>query len=670
MPYGSNPSSSEAVSIPSEEEPSNQYFASPQETLSDDKDMIIKYIEKAEAAVPGLKQKIHENGDIQELLQKKHEDFTADDRAEAYRIIDILWQGAKKVVKADYKNEALKQIRYTLGAHSDLKQKIEGDKDIQRLLKKTPSEFTVGDLNVVMGKLNNLENSVRKLMSLVTSARPGDDSDSKDKEEVELNPFWLQEAKDKAEDLRKNAEHRREFFKGKIETLKSLRALAKTNIVPENARDCSARYGIRVQNTGIYLWVKGYEVDRLLGVGGFGAVWLATPPGKTKPKAIKVQITGNEVAETEEQISKDLRESIIRNNPDAKKYFNLFKKSSASSEGVMVLQSKAGVGDLYAVAKKKAPISRSAEKNITSLLRTSRQALKSVISLHKAGYLHNDIKPENFLKIDNWKSKKAKLQINASWGRFRKLLAKFDLKRQLGTIKPENYKELENFWNYINPSLKAEGGWESKRIKEIQKLFDDTNKSQEDKYNNIVYRLIELSEKKVHKTRIQLADFGLATKLEDGVYGSGGTKGFIPEETYDWYRNNPPQKRKVEKVEKETLQKRDVYALGLTFLCLIFYRKERNQNQIIRNYGHFLQQLPTAMILQPPEDKLSELVNLLKSKDYYPGEKYYPGRLLKYVWIIKCMIEKDVNKRCTEEEALKEIEELRKIKEVDSTPDA
>lgn len=61
---------------------------------------------------------------------------------------------------------------------------------------------------------------------------------------------------------------------------------------------------------------------------------------------------------------------------------------------------------------------KKSNKTINSLLRQGVQICKSLVMLHKLGFSHNDVKPQNFLKIDksiidakkeNKKSKDGKL---------------------------------------------------------------------------------------------------------------------------------------------------------------------------------------------------------------------------------------------------------------------
>lgn len=129
-------------------------------------------------------------------------------------------------------------------------------------------------------------------------------------------------------------------------------------------------------------------------------------------------------------------------------------------------------------------------KTIDSVLRNARQALKAVKVLHDQGYSHNDIKPSNFLKINNSEFNKAK-------------------------AKTENF-----FGKEVKFKINKEG-----------------------------------KEKKLHKHKLQLGDFGLMSKIDSTTDTSGTPDYMAPD-----IKNTSP----------EAVAKRDVYSLGVTFIYLLF----------------------------------------------------------------------------------------------------
>lgn len=155
-------------------------------------------------------------------------------------------------------------------------------------------------------------------------------------------------------------------------------------------------------NTGLYLWANGYVVSRPIGEGGFGCIW------ECGGKAVKV-IPDEENAQMESVSTKQIADLISKSNSStkekAKKYLNYLVSQGNSRilEGVLantdLLKSaeertKSLDGGLSQAEKK------GKTKTINSLLRQGVQICKSLVMLHNLGFSHNDVKPQNFLKID------------------------------------------------------------------------------------------------------------------------------------------------------------------------------------------------------------------------------------------------------------------------------
>lgn len=149
------------------------------------------------------------------------------------------------------------------------------------------------------------------------------------------------------------------------------------------------------QNTGIYLWALGYNVVRPLGAGGFGCVW------ECDGKAVKV-MPNDYSAKTEILSAQKMAELINKDTTGkSKKYFNYLVSTGKNSA---VLKGVLAQSDLYDAAVKRVTDgkaeSKKNTKKIDTLLRQIIQVDKALIQLHSLGYSHNDVKPQNFLKVD------------------------------------------------------------------------------------------------------------------------------------------------------------------------------------------------------------------------------------------------------------------------------
>ena len=271
--------------------------------------------------------------------------------------------------------------------------------------------------------------------------------------------------------------HIEEEYKRRIDNIKKLPLEQIVNseenmkYIPLKVRDPShLTFDDNMKNTGIYLWLKGYNVEKYLGRGTFGVVW------KVGNKAVKVARSDFVKGWEDEVITIKELNRLFGDSEKAKKHLNIAKETKDDR----VLEADLAKEDIYQNQRKKGALKDN--KTIASTLRKSKHALKAVKFLHDAGYTHNDIKPTNMLKISKNSSK----------------VSKFD------------------------------------------------NES--------------------HKNRLQITDFGQMTKFNESP--KPGSNGFLAP---DWEKYDDPDKE-CPKAQKSISAKRDVYALGMTFLFFLFGR--------------------------------------------------------------------------------------------------
>ncbi len=173
------------------------------------------------------------------------------------------------------------------------------------------------------------------------------------------------------------------------------------------------------KNTGIYLWVHGYEPLRCVGVGSNGVVWICKNSANGE-FVVKVTCDSKmfgliKVAASEDEISncERLEEIINKDENKASKYLIVAKHDlrlgeNTSKKRAVFISDLADKGDLEHYESKKEYYDRFIE-----ILETGINVLKGLKILHDEGYSHNDVKPDNLLAITE-KSDMAVSQANKS----------------------------------------------------------------------------------------------------------------------------------------------------------------------------------------------------------------------------------------------------------------
>lgn len=385
---------------------------------------------------------------------------------------------------------------------------------------------------------------------------------------------------------------------------------------------------VPLRNTGVYLWAKGYDVQHFLGAGGFGVVWACS--SKSSPsgmKAIKV-LTGSATfnqqgVEEEIKAATELKQILEKDTTGKAKKYLAQVQAYALGDKDKILESEVADGDLLTITTKK----REKDKTVTrkflkidNVLRKARQALKSVKVLHDAGYSHNDIKTENFLRISNWEGKQQTLD------KITHATKVADIVKAEGTSQEKV--------NKITKFLKK-----NKSFPAIKKIVSDDKLSADKKIKKIA-KLV--GAKKLHKHRLQLGDYGTITALSSPLWVDG-TKEYTCDDDlhqtqrgadHAWYAKNT-----------ELIPKRDVYALGVTFMDLLMLRAEANYNR---------------------REAISELQTANATKFYtnHPNLSEAYGQnaedtTIKFLKLIKKMIDKNYKTRTRLDEALSKLKGIR-----------
>ena len=383
---------------------------------------------------------------------------------------------------------------------------------------------------------------------------------------------------------------------------------------------------LSVKNSGISLWKKGYDVKGFLGAGTFGVVWRCD--GKNGPKAIKVVKNDNSGIE-EIKNAKKLYE-LFKGDEQAKKYFNLLKAKKDDP----ILKAVLAQGDLFDEMSEKGNIGHmKSGKTIDSILRNAVQALKSVQALHKKGYSHNDIKLENFLKIGNWSGKKEKED------------AKSELQERSSEVqsilKTENIDDkLEKLDNFLTTN--------KIKIPKIEKIKNSKDIGKEEKVKQMESAINDTMNKKSHKHRVQLADFGTVTPIP-----TSGKETFMKVYT-PGYVSKTDEQFLDQEVGKEIIEKRDVYALGRVFAELLFkgtgFSSETEVFKVLYSLNPDLNTI-----------KASKLYNFL-NKSYSGENNDQNERIANFMLVIRKMLTDGYSDRISLDDALKEVQKIKATK--------
>lgn len=202
--------------------------------------------------------------------------------------------------------------------------------------------------------------------------------------------------------LTQGNQSREEVFKG--QSLKEIKRFA-----PSCALDPSKNHlGNHQKDTGVYLWLKGYDPIKFLGAGCYGVAWLCKKGGEQvvikvtcdkKIGPIRINAIKAE-AKIVERLEK-LIDSDSEESEKAKKYLLMYTKCDKEDDKFKKsFESEfATHGDLTHYLKSKEN-SGSDKDNLDEIISMANQALKGLIILHSKGYSHNDIKPDNLLIVE------------------------------------------------------------------------------------------------------------------------------------------------------------------------------------------------------------------------------------------------------------------------------
>ena len=155
------------------------------------------------------------------------------------------------------------------------------------------------------------------------------------------------------------------------------------------AKDDAKKAGATPKAKGEAPSVGGYRIGRRLGIGGFGAVYLAEREADGHPVAIKVMLSRVAVDEKARlQFAQEVKllEKLRHGN-----IVSLISSGSAGGAFYFVMEYCAG-GSLadYAAA-------RGGKLSVKAALPILRQALEGLAYAHAQGVMHRDLKPANIL---------------------------------------------------------------------------------------------------------------------------------------------------------------------------------------------------------------------------------------------------------------------------------
>ena len=421
-----------------------------------------------------------------------------------------------------------------------------------------------------------------------------------------------------------------------------------------------------------YLWKKEYDIQKFLGVSVSGHIFKCIDE-KGAPKTVKIVDNNTIHPLIEAATAKDLYELFNKDghiDEQEMKYLNLTKVNEEAKDGEygFPLESAPAEDNLYNDLETKReklndrlqPLDNKA-KTIDSVLRKAIQALKSTISLHNKGYSHNNITLESFLKINNWNGQKGTEDLHEK-------LNEKDSEIQ-SILQIENTKEkFKKICDFLTENAIKTPKIE-KIISEVNPIKDslysfENEKQIEQKVGEMVSIINNMKDKKLHKNRIQLADFALVTKIPEGEYGEFPF--YSPEE---YYPSSDSFCYGENEISKNRIIKHDVFALGRVFQYLLF------------RINYFIDDMPRMVLLGSDLNKIKENKEIYgEITCQYTGEaKYtenedefknfngykegnktgwmydYYERIAKFMSVIIRILEDEYQKRITLEEALEEI---------------
>jgi eukaryotic-like serine/threonine-protein kinase len=138
--------------------------------------------------------------------------------------------------------------------------------------------------------------------------------------------------------------------------------------------------------------IAGYDIERLLGKGGMGAVYLTRQRGSGRVVALKVMLAQVDVDEHSRETFK--REINITRALKHHNIVELYEQGSAGNGFYFVMEYCPGgsVLDLMDTRRSAVPIPLA--------IRITLAALDGLVHAHEHGFVHRDIKPENILLTD------------------------------------------------------------------------------------------------------------------------------------------------------------------------------------------------------------------------------------------------------------------------------
>ena len=147
--------------------------------------------------------------------------------------------------------------------------------------------------------------------------------------------------------------------------------------------------------------IEGYEIIRQLGVGGYGAVYLARSKKDGALVAVKVMLA--RVAVRENARNKFLHEMKILNSLRHPNIVSLFESGAVGSAFYFVME-YCEAGDVADLIKR-----RGGRVPLDEAMRIMLQALDGLAHAHSKRIVHRDLKPGNMLLLGSRTNRKVKV---------------------------------------------------------------------------------------------------------------------------------------------------------------------------------------------------------------------------------------------------------------------